>query len=57
LRENTLPIGLAHGVRLLRDVPKGAALRQSDVALDGTLEAVRLRRAMEQEARPLLVAQ
>jgi predicted homoserine dehydrogenase-like protein len=57
LRENTLPIGLAHSVRLLRDVPKGAALRQSDVALDGTLEAVRLRRAMEQEARPLLVAE
>ena len=47
LRENTLPIGLAHGVRLLRDVPKGASLRQSDVALDETSEAVRLRREME----------
>ena len=47
LRENTLPIGLAHGVRLLRDVPRGASLRQSDVALDETSEAVRLRREME----------
>jgi predicted homoserine dehydrogenase-like protein len=56
LRENALPIGLAHGVRLLRDIPKGALLRQSDVALDATLEAVRLRREMEEGARPLLAA-
>nr|WP_314072710.1 SAF domain-containing protein [uncultured Roseococcus sp.] len=48
LAENALPIGLAHGVRLLADVPKGAALRQSDVALDGSAEAVRLRREMEE---------
>jgi len=46
-REGTLPIGLAHGVKLLRDVPRGASLRTADVALDETSEAVRLRREME----------
>jgi predicted homoserine dehydrogenase-like protein len=57
LAENALPIGLAHGVRLLRDIPQGATLRQSDVALDATQEAVRVRRAMEDAARPLLAAE
>jgi len=42
-----LPIGLAHGVRLLRDIPAGAMLRQSDVALDAASPAVRARREME----------
>lgn len=45
--EGLLPIGLAHGVRLLRDVPRGAMLRQSDVALDDGALAVRVRREME----------
>ena len=44
---NGLPIGLAHGVRLLRDVPEGRSLCWSDVEIDPDLEAVRLRRAME----------
>ena len=57
LAENALPIGLAHGVRLLRDIPVGAVLRQSDVALDDALDAVRVRRAMESQARPLLAAE
>ncbi|MCW8085304.1 NAD(P)H-dependent oxidoreductase [Sabulicella glaciei] len=57
LREDTLPIGLAHGVKLLRDVPKGAALRQSDVALDVDNEAVRLRREMAEGARGVLAAE
>jgi predicted homoserine dehydrogenase-like protein len=47
LAEGALPIGLAHGVALLRDVPRGALLRQADVALDATAPAVRLRREME----------
>jgi predicted homoserine dehydrogenase-like protein len=47
LAENALPIGLAHGVRLLTNVKKGTSLRQSDVALDVTLDAVKLRREME----------
>lgn len=57
LTENALPIGLAHGVKLLRDVPAGAILRQSDVALDASLDAVRLRHEMEAAARPLLAAE
>jgi predicted homoserine dehydrogenase-like protein len=56
LRENLLPIGLAHGVRLLRDIPEGAALRQSDAALDLAHPAVKLRRGMEEAARPALLA-
>jgi predicted homoserine dehydrogenase-like protein len=34
-------------VRLLRDVKKGASLQQSDVALDMTLDAVKLRHEMQ----------
>ncbi len=45
---NGLPIGLAHGVRLLTDVPEGRSLSWSDVEIDPNLEAVRMRRAMEQ---------
>ena len=43
---DALPIGLAHGVRLTRDVTKGALLSAVDVALDEASEAVRARRAM-----------
>ena len=41
-----LPIGLAHGVALLRDVAAGDMLSMADVALDEAIEAVKLRRAM-----------
>jgi predicted homoserine dehydrogenase-like protein len=51
LAENALPIGLAHGVKLLRDIPVGGVLRQSDVALDAGLDAVRVRREMEALSR------
>jgi len=54
LTEGALPIGLAHGVRLTCPVPKGAVVRQSDVALDSTIEAVALRHAMEEESRTAL---
>jgi predicted homoserine dehydrogenase-like protein len=47
LAENALPIGLAHGVKLLRDIPEGAVLSQADVALDASQDAVRLRHEME----------
>jgi predicted homoserine dehydrogenase-like protein len=47
LAEGALPIGLAHGVQLRRAVPRGALLRQADVALDETAPALRLRREME----------
>ncbi|MEZ5100158.1 MAG: flagellar biosynthesis protein FlgA [Thermoleophilia bacterium] len=42
-----LPIGLAHGVRLVRDVPADSTLTYADVALDETDEVVRLRRELE----------
>lgn len=41
-----LPIGLAHRVKLVRDVPKGAVVTEADVALDETQDVVRARRAM-----------
>lgn len=41
-----LPIGLAHGVALRRDVTAGDVLAMADVTLDEGAEAVRLRRAM-----------
>ena len=42
-----VPIGLAHRVRLVRDVTRGAILSVEDAPLDATLDAVRIRRAME----------
>ena len=41
-----LPIGLAHGVPVGRDVAAGEVLCMADVTLDEGAEAVRLRRAM-----------
>jgi predicted homoserine dehydrogenase-like protein len=48
LESGALPLGLAHGVRLLRPVGQGDVLRWSDVAIDETLIACRARREMEQ---------
>ena len=48
LAQGALPIGLAHRVALTRDVPAGAIVRWSDVAIDQTGGAARVRRAMEQ---------
>lgn len=45
-----LPIGLAHGVRLTRDVPAGATLTGADVTLDEGSEIVLLRRELERGA-------
>lgn len=56
LRLGALPIGLAHGVRLLRAVAAGEVLGWADVAFDPAAEAVRYRRAMEEAARPGLAA-
>jgi predicted homoserine dehydrogenase-like protein len=44
--QRLLPIGLAHGVRLLRPVAAGQALTMEDVALDPDRQAVRLRQGM-----------
>ena len=48
LRENHLPLGLAHGWKMLKPVKAGQPLRWSDVAFDASQTAVKLRREMEQ---------
>ena len=47
-----LPLGLAHNVKLIRDVPAGQCLTWGDVAIDTSLNAVRLRKEMEALCRP-----
>ena len=42
-----LPIGLAHDVKLLRDVDVGESLSWADVAIDESLDAVIIRKEME----------
>jgi predicted homoserine dehydrogenase-like protein len=42
-----LPLGLAHGIKLLRPVKQGQALSWVDVAVDTATDAYRLRREME----------
>jgi predicted homoserine dehydrogenase-like protein len=42
-----LPLGLAHQVRLKRDIQEGATLRWADVEIDAADLAVRVRREME----------
>jgi predicted homoserine dehydrogenase-like protein len=50
LAEGCLPLGLAHGWKLLRPVSAGQPLRWSDVACDANVPAVSLRREMERSA-------
>jgi predicted homoserine dehydrogenase-like protein len=53
LDDGLLPLGLAHNVKLTRDVATGEALRWADVAYDPNDAAVKLRREMEAAfARP-----
>jgi len=47
LERELLPLGLAHGVKLKRDIAEGQALRWSDVAYDPNDPAVKIRREME----------
>ena len=47
-----LPLGLAHGIRLLRPVKQGQCLSWHDVAVDTGTEAYRLRREMERQFAP-----
>jgi predicted homoserine dehydrogenase-like protein len=49
LERGALPIGLAHHVKLTRDVGAGEILTTADVALDSSVEAVRVRREMERQ--------
>jgi predicted homoserine dehydrogenase-like protein len=48
-----LPLGLAHGVRLVRPVAGGQSLQWRDVAFDAADPSVRFRREMETELPPL----
>jgi predicted homoserine dehydrogenase-like protein len=56
LREAALPIGLAHGVRLVRDIKAGATVCAQDVILDDRALAVRVRRDLERSACPSSMA-
>ena len=47
LERGLLPLGLAHNVKLRRDIPEGGAIAWSDVAYDAGDSAVRARREME----------
>jgi predicted homoserine dehydrogenase-like protein len=47
LRLRGLPLGLAHGVALKRDIAAGAPVRWDDVAFDAGSDAVGFRREME----------
>jgi predicted homoserine dehydrogenase-like protein len=55
LKLGALPIGLAAHVKLVRDVAAGEFVSTADVALDDGLQAVRVRREMEMQARPMTV--
>ena len=47
-RENLLPLGLAPGSKLLKDVPQSAPITYNDVQLDESLTIVHLRRLQDQ---------
>jgi predicted homoserine dehydrogenase-like protein len=47
LTAGTLPIGLAHRVKLKNDIAHGAVVRWSDVEFDAGNETIKTRRAME----------
>jgi predicted homoserine dehydrogenase-like protein len=52
LKLGALPLGLAHGVKLVNPVAAGQAVRWTDVQIDASSEAVRFRREMEREFAP-----
>lgn len=47
LREGYLPLGLAHNVKLKRDIAVGEPIRWTDVEYDANSDAVKVRREME----------
>ncbi|MGH6884990.1 MAG: SAF domain-containing protein, partial [Geminicoccales bacterium] len=51
LAQGCLPLGLAHGWKMLKPVAAGQPVRWSDVAVDAEVAAVRLRREMEAACR------
>ncbi|MCZ8183850.1 MAG: Gfo/Idh/MocA family oxidoreductase [Beijerinckiaceae bacterium] len=47
LKEGYLPLGLAHKIKLKRDIPQGVRLKWSDVEFDPNDAAIKVRREME----------
>ena len=54
LEQNCLPLGLAHGWKVQRPIAAGQPVRWSDVAVNATEPAVRVRREMEATFRERL---
>ncbi|KQZ06037.1 flagellar biosynthesis protein FlgA [Microbacterium sp. Root53] len=54
LAEGALPLGLAHSAVLRSDVAEGAVVRWEDVDVDESVLAVRVRRELEAEFRPVV---
>jgi len=52
LAQGCLPLGLAHGWKMLKPVAAGQPVRWSDVAVDADAAAVKVRREMEAVCRP-----
>ena len=51
-----VPLGLAHNVKVLREVKQGQSLSWADVAMDVTTDAYKVRREMEAMFAPSVVA-
>lgn len=51
IQQGWLPLGLAHGVRLKRDIEEGEIVRSADVELDPSSSAVKLRGGIEASLR------
>ncbi|WP_409048167.1 NAD(P)H-dependent oxidoreductase [Microbacterium sp. HA-8] len=56
LSQRALPLGLAHGAKMIRDVAKDQTVTWDDVEVNETLSAVQLRQALETEFRAELLA-
>lgn len=49
LEKRALPLGLAHGAKLIRDVAKDTVVSWDDIAVDDSLHAVQVRKELESE--------
>lgn len=52
VRQGGLPLGLAHDIKVVRPVKKGQSLSWSDVAVDTTTHAYKIRRELEARFAP-----
>jgi predicted homoserine dehydrogenase-like protein len=51
LKQDALPIGLAHKLKLKNDIAHGTLVRWNDVEIDPHDETIKTRRAMEEALR------